>query len=172
MRNSLGQRTHVRQRIVESATQLFNRHGFASVSIDEIMAGAGLTRGGFYNYFQSKAELYAEAVTFFGKDKPVANGAGQARDHAAWIVRAYLSRPHLESAEASCPLIGLPNDPSKKRSVGERGAGSRRQDNGRNLRAWRCLRSQTDQATGTGACLALRGRHGAGAHDRRPFACR
>ena len=120
MRNSLGQRTHVRQRIVESATQLFNRHGFASVSIDEIMAGAGLTRGGFYNYFQSKAELYAEAVTFFGKDKPVANGAGQARDHAAWIVRAYLSRPHLESAEASCPLIGLPNDPSKgDRSVRE-----------------------------------------------------
>jgi AcrR family transcriptional regulator len=120
MRNSLGQRTQVRRRIVESATQLFNRHGFASVSIDEIMAGAGLTRGGFYNYFQSKAELYAEAVTSFVKDKLVGNGAGQARDHASQIVRAYLSLQHFDSIEASCPLIGLPNDPSKNdRSVRE-----------------------------------------------------
>jgi TetR/AcrR family transcriptional regulator, transcriptional repressor for nem operon len=120
MRSSLDQRTQVRRRIVESATQLFNRHGFASVSIDEIMAGAGLTRGGFYNYFQSKAELYAEAVTSFVKDKPTANGAGQARDHAGQIVRAYLALQHFESVETSCPLIGLPNDPSKgNRSVRE-----------------------------------------------------
>ena len=51
-----------RQRIVESARGLFNRRGFTEVSIDEIMAGAGLTRGGFYNHFKSKEELYTETI--------------------------------------------------------------------------------------------------------------
>jgi TetR/AcrR family transcriptional repressor of nem operon len=37
-----------REKVIESAWRLFNRHGFAGVSIDEIMADAGLTRGGFY----------------------------------------------------------------------------------------------------------------------------
>src|SRR5262249_42307870 len=48
-----------RARIVESARRLFNRHGFEQVSIDQIMAGAGLTRGGFYHHFGSKDELFA-----------------------------------------------------------------------------------------------------------------
>jgi TetR/AcrR family transcriptional repressor of nem operon len=40
-------RKQVRQRIVQSAVQLFNRHGYTAVSIDDVMAGAGLTQGGF-----------------------------------------------------------------------------------------------------------------------------
>ena len=44
-----GHREQVRQRIVESARRLFNRHGFDGVSVDSIMAQAGLTRGGFYS---------------------------------------------------------------------------------------------------------------------------
>jgi TetR/AcrR family transcriptional regulator, transcriptional repressor for nem operon len=53
---------NTRRRIVQSARRLFNRHGFNGVSIDEIMAEAGLTRGGFYNHFGTKEELYAEVV--------------------------------------------------------------------------------------------------------------
>jgi hypothetical protein len=33
-----------------------NRHGFESVSIHQIMAGAGLTHAGFYSYFDSKSD--------------------------------------------------------------------------------------------------------------------
>lgn len=55
-------KARTRERIVESARHLFNRCGFAGVSIDEIMAEAGLTRGGFYNHFGAKEELYAEVV--------------------------------------------------------------------------------------------------------------
>jgi AcrR family transcriptional regulator len=47
----------VKKKIVQSARRLFNRHGFGGVSVDQIMAGAGLTRGGFYSYFESKSEL-------------------------------------------------------------------------------------------------------------------
>jgi AcrR family transcriptional regulator len=79
------------------------------------MAGAGLTRGGFYSYFQSKSELYAEAISGFVDEKLRASDdpAESAPYRAAQIVRDYLSRRHLEEVEASCPLIGLPNDLSR-----------------------------------------------------------
>ncbi len=46
-----------RRRILESAGKLFRARGFQGVGIDEIMAGAGLTRGGFYAHFRSKEDL-------------------------------------------------------------------------------------------------------------------
>ena len=55
-------------KLSNSARRLFNRHGFDNVSLDGIMAGAGLTRGGFYNYFESKSELYAEVLSCFFTD--------------------------------------------------------------------------------------------------------
>jgi TetR/AcrR family transcriptional repressor of nem operon len=36
-----------RIRILDTARRLFNRNGLTAISIDEVMAGAGLTRGGF-----------------------------------------------------------------------------------------------------------------------------
>jgi TetR/AcrR family transcriptional regulator, transcriptional repressor for nem operon len=107
-------REQVRQRIIQSALLLFNRHGFTAASIDDIMAGAGMTRGGFYSYFNSKSELYAEAISCFVTEKQGAiAGATKASDHAIRLLRDYLSRQHFEDLEASCPLIGLPNDVSR-----------------------------------------------------------
>lgn len=107
-------REQVRQRIIHSALQLFNRHGFTATSIDDIMAGAGMTRGGFYSYFQSKSDLYAEAIGSFVSGKLEGTAAvDKVSDRAAQIVRNYLSRQHLEGVEMSCPLIGLSNDLSR-----------------------------------------------------------
>jgi AcrR family transcriptional regulator len=121
MANPPRHREKVRQRIIQSAALLFNRHGFTAVSIDDIMAGAGLTRGGFYSYFQSKSELYAEAISRFVNAKREGAGAiEKAPDRAAQIVRDYLSLRHFEDVEVSCPLIGLPNDLTRSdRSVRE-----------------------------------------------------
>jgi TetR/AcrR family transcriptional repressor of nem operon len=60
-----GHRERMRKKIVESARRLFNRRGFENVSVDSIMAHAGLTRGGFYSYFDSKSDLYAEVLGCF-----------------------------------------------------------------------------------------------------------
>ena len=111
-----GHREQVRNRIVESARQLFNRNGFESVSIDSIMAHAGLTRGGFYSYFESKADLYTEVLSCFFTDPNWKNRwEGVEIDLASGeigpkIVRAYLSRQHLDDVENSCPMVALPND--------------------------------------------------------------
>ena len=104
-----------RERIVRSARRLFNRRGFTEVSIDEVMAEVGLTRGGFYSHFRTKEELYAEAITFILVDHPAQNWEGVEFDVngpalARTIVNAYLSDQHFEDVSQSCPLIALPSD--------------------------------------------------------------
>jgi TetR/AcrR family transcriptional repressor of nem operon len=112
----VGHREQVRKRIVESARGLFNRHGFEGVSVDSIMAHAGLTRGGFYSYFSSKSDLYAEVLSCFFTDpswKSRWEGVDvdlTAADAGPQIVRAYLSRQHFDDIENSCPMIALPSD--------------------------------------------------------------
>jgi TetR/AcrR family transcriptional regulator, transcriptional repressor for nem operon len=102
-----------RARIVDAARRLFNRHGFAGVSIDDIMAEAGLTRGGFYNHFGTKEELYAAVVSQVIDGTPASNwsrGECNASDTIPEFVTAYLSREHLENREDCCSLMALPSD--------------------------------------------------------------
>jgi AcrR family transcriptional regulator len=101
-----------RARIVECARRMFNRHGFEAVSIDQIMASAGLTRGGFYHHFASKEELYGEAIASYARCNPAAglNFAAPPRQVVLQMVNAYLSRQHLEDLDRHCPMIALPSD--------------------------------------------------------------
>src|ERR1700757_1861970 len=97
-----GHRKQTRDKIVESARRLFNRKGFENVSVDAIMADAGLTRGGFYAYFKSKSDLYAEVLSCFFTDPEWKNrweGVEvdlKSADVAPQVIRAYLSRQHYE----------------------------------------------------------------------------
>ena len=114
-----GHRAQIKAKIVGSARRLFNRHGFDNVSIGQIMAGAGLTHGGFYSYFDSKSELYTEVLSCFFTDpnwkncwKGVEVDIASA-DVGAQVVRAYLSRQHFEDVENSCPMVALPSDATR-----------------------------------------------------------
>lgn len=111
-----GHREEVREKIVLSARKLFNQFGFDQVSVDRIMADAGLTRGGFYSYFESKSELYAEVLQCFFTDPNWKNSwdgvhvDANAPDLGPQIVRAYLSRQHFDDVANSCPMVALPSD--------------------------------------------------------------
>jgi TetR/AcrR family transcriptional regulator, transcriptional repressor for nem operon len=111
-----GHRAEVRKKIVNSARRLFNRHGFENVSVSQIMEGAGLTHGGFYSYFKSKSDLYAEVLGCFLTDpewKSCWEGIHvdlSSGDVGPQVVRAYLSRQHFEDVENSCPMVALPGD--------------------------------------------------------------
>ena len=109
-------RHETKAKIVLSARRLFNRFGFDGVSIQRIMADAGLTHGGFYKHFASKSDLYAEVMACFFTD-PAWNNSWEgvridikAADAGAQIVRAYLSRQHLEEIDNPCPMVALPSD--------------------------------------------------------------
>src|SRR5438128_9798648 len=83
------------------------------------MAHAGLTRGGFYHYFETKGDLYAEAVALAMKEPPVArwpelNVDFSAVDAARRVIHAYLSQQHFEDIDGSCPLVALPSDVSRE----------------------------------------------------------
>jgi TetR/AcrR family transcriptional regulator, transcriptional repressor for nem operon len=85
------------------------------VSIDDVMAEAGLTRGSFYCYFTSKSDLYAQSVArIVHEDQESANnGAGSGRITADKIVRDYLSDQDTLATDETFPMIGLPNDVSR-----------------------------------------------------------
>ena len=114
-----GHRNSVKVQIVGSARRLFNRHGFENVSISQIMAGAGLTHGGFYSYFKSKSQLYSEVLGCFFTDpqwKSRWEGVDvdlSSSDAGPQVVRAYLSQQHFEDVENSCPMTALPTDVSR-----------------------------------------------------------
>ena len=111
-----GHRDEVKRSIIDSARKLFNRHGFEAVSLQQIMAGAGLTHGGFYGYFKSKSDLYAEVMGCFFTDpnwKSCWEGVEvdlSSTDVGSQVVRAYLSRQHFDDVENSCPMVALPSD--------------------------------------------------------------
>jgi TetR/AcrR family transcriptional repressor of nem operon len=111
-----GHRTAVKKSVIDSARKLFNRHGFESVSLKQIMAGVGLTHGGFYSYFKSKSDLYAAVLGCFFTDPEWKNcweGVHvdlSSTDVGPQVVRAYLSRQHFEDVENSCPMVALPTD--------------------------------------------------------------
>lgn len=104
-----------RARIVDAARKLFNRYGFEQVSIDQIMAAADLTRGGFYYHFASKDELYAAAVTDFATTNPFRRGMQgrplpPPKELARSLVNLYLSDEVFSDVDNHCPLYALPGD--------------------------------------------------------------
>lgn len=102
-----------RERILESALQLFTRQGFEQTSIDQVMANAGLTRGAFYNHFSSKQDLYAQTIastrlfSIFAREKP------ESLDDQTWLEKllsGYLSMVHLSKTETPCSLAFMVTD--------------------------------------------------------------
>src|SRR5213079_2944944 len=61
MKVSREQAAQSRERIVETAAQLFRERGFEGIGVADLMKEAGFTHGGFYGHFSSKEALIAEA---------------------------------------------------------------------------------------------------------------
>lgn len=109
-----------RQKIIETARKLFNRHGVNGVSIDEIMAQAGLTRGGFYNHFRNKEELFAESISHFlhgagahWREKTGVHSAPAGTQTIRAMIDGYLSTQHFGNLEDQCPMIAMPTDAAR-----------------------------------------------------------
>lgn len=110
-------KSRTRARIVAAARELFNRRGFIDVSIDDVMAEAGLTRGGFYNHFANKEELLLAAVDTYRQCNPTDRWEDVDLDFDApppdlldQMISAYLSEAHLDDVAGHCPLVALPAD--------------------------------------------------------------
>jgi AcrR family transcriptional regulator len=95
-----------RQRILEQAAALFRREGYRGVGIDRIMAAAGLTRGGFYAHFPSKANLFAEVL----RQEPDFARRLRAAPDAGEVIAGYLDPANREKIAKGCSLATLTNE--------------------------------------------------------------
>lgn len=114
-------KNETRRRIVESARRHFKNEGYDAVTIDTIMADAGLTRGGFYAHFSSKDDLFNEVVgeIVFAAILRKHEDAGK-KEPSAWrqqTVDFYLSKEHRDSVSGGCPMAGLSSDVAKSNNV-------------------------------------------------------
>jgi AcrR family transcriptional regulator len=99
------------ERIVETAARAIRRSGYDGASVVDIMKEAGLTHGGFYAHFPSREAMLAEAADRAGAEAVAASmrvAAGAPSEQALQsLLRAYLSKEHLESVEMGCPVAAL-----------------------------------------------------------------
>lgn len=106
-----------RARIVATASRRFRKRGGDATGIGPLMRELALTSGGFYKHFESKEQLFEEAlqasVTEMGSHMiGLAEAAGPSEALAA-IIDAYLSEGHCADPETGCPLAALGADISR-----------------------------------------------------------
>ncbi len=85
-------RAQTRQKLIKAAIQAIGEKGFEAVSLDEIAAGAGMTKGAIYDHFGSKDGLFREVVAHEWKPIPFPEGEKSApakvrmREFAAAVI--------------------------------------------------------------------------------------
>ncbi len=62
MRYSPEHKAETHEKILSMAARSFREHGGDSSGVGKVMKKAGLTKGGFYRHFQSKDDLFVQAV--------------------------------------------------------------------------------------------------------------
>ena len=99
-----------RQKLLEAAQELMLAKGFTATSVDEVCAAAGVTKGSFFHYFDSKehlgrvvAEHYfaakkrqCQAAPFWRKKDPL--------DRIYGFVDSLIELPHTAEAGKGCLL--------------------------------------------------------------------
>jgi TetR/AcrR family transcriptional repressor of nem operon len=101
-RSSYAQAAKNREKILESANDLFRARGVDNVSVAEVMAATGMTTGGFYKHFESKDALVRETFDLSFQKALAAWRKASAGRQAAEMVNHYFQK---KPPERACPLI-------------------------------------------------------------------
>jgi AcrR family transcriptional regulator len=94
-------RQRTRAALIEATAALVAERGLADVSLDDIAARAGVTKGAIYSNFRTKAELLWEAIDRrrLHLDAPIAQGDAKAT--ARNVARALMAQLPQAKAEAA-----------------------------------------------------------------------
>ena len=106
-----------RQAVINVASRLFREHGFDGVGLKDLMKGAGLTQGAFYEQFASKDDLVAQAsrralesASRRWSDAAAANP----QDPLGAVIAFYLSIEHCAERMDGCPIVALGSDAARQ----------------------------------------------------------
>lgn len=113
MGHSKADKARSRERIVAAAARQLREGGIDGVRIGELMREAGLTHGGFYGHFPSRAALIAAALERALDDGETAAKAargGLPPSSLKAILNSYLSPVHRDHADTGCAISALAGD--------------------------------------------------------------
>ena len=114
MRYSAEHKQETRERIVRTASRHFRGRGGEGVAIADLMRKLNLTHGGFYRHFESKEQLFAEAVAKSFEDVRAkftdAVEKGLPGGELKVIIEHYLSLEHCAHPDSGCPIAALASE--------------------------------------------------------------
>lgn len=89
-----------REKLLDAGLQLISSKGFAATTVEEVCAAAGLTKGSFFHYFDSKNALARAVLERYCADMPMPGAVDRRTDDPLERVHA-----HVDAA------IGMARDP-------------------------------------------------------------
>ena len=116
MKVSAERKAQNREAILAVAGRLLREKGPSGVGVAEVMAGAGMTHGGFYGHFTSREELSAVVIT---------QALHQATGYVAKVVsdfglegfaQHYLDKGHLKDVSRGCPIAATATEIARQPS--------------------------------------------------------
>jgi TetR/AcrR family transcriptional repressor of nem operon len=118
MRYSPEHKAQNHENILSVAARSFREHGGDSSGIGTVMKKVGLTKGGFYRHFESKDDLFVEAVARAFDEMgngmlKVANSAPEGQALRA-MIEHYLSVRHANSPGVGCVVAALGPELARK----------------------------------------------------------
>ncbi len=117
MGHSQADKARSRERILRKAADAVRDSGLESVSVGKLMRSVDLTHGGFYNHFESRSDLLAQAL-----ERALLEGARTAAASTTPAdaprsyetrVRGYVSRAHRDARTSGCAIAALASDVSR-----------------------------------------------------------
>ncbi len=146
MRKSKEEAAQIRKRIVTAAAAEFRKNGIVATGLNDLMAAAGLTHGGFYKHFESKDQLVAEASAEAVR-MAILERLESAASAGAGAAAAYLAADHRDNPATGCPLSTIGSEfacgDEKTRAVATERLPETRGDHGRAVRRDPALSRQT-----------------------------
>ncbi|MEM6703119.1 MAG: TetR/AcrR family transcriptional regulator [Acidobacteriota bacterium] len=124
MRYPKEHREEKRREILRSAARLFRERGYDGTGIDMIMEACGLTRGGFYGYFESKERLFAEIMDgehdfIVRLENRDGETLAELREQALEVIGGYLAPENREGVVRGCSIAALSLDVGRHEAAGE-----------------------------------------------------
>ncbi|WP_109486467.1 TetR/AcrR family transcriptional regulator [Occallatibacter savannae] len=118
MRYSAEHKAKNHERILSTAARSFREHGGDTSGIGTVMSKVGLQKGGFYRHFESKDDLFVEAVARALEEtgrsmEEHAKSAPQGQALRA-IIERYLSVGHANSPGSGCVRAALGAEIARK----------------------------------------------------------
>jgi TetR/AcrR family transcriptional repressor of nem operon len=118
MRYSSEHKAQNHENILSVAARSFREHGGDTSGIGTVMKKVGLTKGGFYRHFESKDDLFVEAVARAFDEMgngmlKVANSAPEGHALRA-MIEHYLSTRHANSPGVGCVVAALGPELARK----------------------------------------------------------